>query len=186
MDGKTGGSKLKAPSVRAVFILSEGERVYGKYWTDGKATATVKLQKEFEQRAYKKTRLSASLSEVDAIEFEKYTLLFKRLADNTVLYVLGDPDENELILGSVLNTIEEAISTLCNGALDCNSLEHALAQVCLVVDECVMDGLVLETDAANVADRASMAQTLQETPIQDQTLQQFASSAREKLINVFR
>jgi hypothetical protein len=89
----------------------------------------------------------ANMADADAVSFEQYVLVFKRLGENTVLYVLGDPDENELMLVSVLNAMEESLSSLLRGALDANSLLHGLAQVCLCADEIIMDGLVMETDS---------------------------------------
>eukprot|EP00466_Bigelowiella_natans_P009769 jgi/Bigna1/88960/estExt_fgenesh1_pg.C_410072 len=204
-----------APSIKGLFILDEdGKRIYAKYWTgDCKATGTTKLQKEFELRVAKKTMGMANMADTDAISFEKYVLVFKRLGDNTVLYVLGDPDENELMLATVLNAYEESVSQLLRGQLDANSMLQGLAEgqliqmsgyasemlfatrdrfaiysaeVCLCADEIVMDGLIMETDSLLIAGRASMAQTIKEIPIQDQTLQQFASSAKEKLSNFLR
>mmetsp|Transcript_2563 Transcript_2563/g.5839 ORF Transcript_2563/g.5839 Transcript_2563/m.5839 type:complete len:184 (-) Transcript_2563:247-798(-) len=181
-------SKVFAPSVKGLFILHEdGKRIFAKYWTgDCKATGTVKTQKEFEQRACKKTIAMANMADADAISFEKYVLVFKRLGDNTVLYVLGDPDENELVLVTVLTAFEQSISHLLRGQMDSNSLLRGLAEVCLCADEIVMDGLVMETDSLLIAGRASMAQSIKQIPIQDQTVQQFANLAKEKLANVFR
>jgi len=51
----------------------------------------------------------ANMADADAISFESYVLVFKRLGDNTTLYVLGDPDENELMLVSVLTAMEESV-----------------------------------------------------------------------------
>jgi len=138
-----------APSIKGLFILDEdGKRIFAKYWTgDCKATGTTKLQKEFELRVSKKTMGMANMADTDAINFEKYVLVFKRLGDNTVLYVLGDPDENELMLATVLNSYEESVSQLLRGQLDANSMLQGLAEVCLCADEIVMDGLVMETDS---------------------------------------
>uniref|UniRef100_A0A6V3J6L9 Coatomer subunit zeta n=1 Tax=Lotharella globosa TaxID=91324 RepID=A0A6V3J6L9_9EUKA len=145
----------------------------------------------------------ANMADADAISFEGYVLVFKRLGDNTTLYVLGDPDENELMLVTVLTAMEESVrpsnhsrsaaegiefqvSSLLRGSLDANSLLRGLAHVCLCADEIVMDGLVMETDWMLIAGRASMAQSIKEIPIHDQTLQQFADIAKTKLANVFR
>mmetsp|Transcript_35381 Transcript_35381/g.65550 ORF Transcript_35381/g.65550 Transcript_35381/m.65550 type:complete len:184 (-) Transcript_35381:231-782(-) len=181
-------SKVFAPSVKGLFILDEdGKRIFAQYWTgDCKITGTVKAQKEFEKRASKKTVSMANMADADAISFESYVLVFKRLGDNTTLYVLGDPDENELMLVSVLTAMEESVSSLLRGSLDANSLLRGLSHVCLCADEIVMDGLVMETDWMLIAGRASMAQSIKEIPIHDQTLQQFADIAKTKLANVFR
>mmetsp|Transcript_35090 Transcript_35090/g.59435 ORF Transcript_35090/g.59435 Transcript_35090/m.59435 type:complete len:91 (+) Transcript_35090:78-350(+) len=90
------------------------------------------------------------------------------------------------MLATVLNAYEESVSQLLRGQLDANSMLQGLAEVCLCADEIVMDGLIMETDSLLIAGRASMAQTIKEIPIQDQTLQQFASSAKEKLSNFLR
>uniref|UniRef100_A0A7S2QT11 Coatomer subunit zeta n=1 Tax=Norrisiella sphaerica TaxID=552664 RepID=A0A7S2QT11_9EUKA len=181
-------SKAFEPSVKGLFILDEeGNRIYAKYWTgECKITGNIKSQKEFEKRVAKKTMSMANMADADAIGFEKFVLVFKRLGDNTVMYVLGSPDENELMLATVLTAFEESVSALLRGQLDANSLLQGLAEVCLCADEIVMDGLIMETDSMLIAGRASMAQTLKQIPIQDQTLQQFANSAKEKLANVFR
>eukprot|EP00954_Amorphochlora_amoebiformis_P028325 1391490-Amorphochlora_amoeboformis.AAC.2 len=145
----------------------------------------------------------ANMADADAISFEGYVLVFKRLGDNSILYVLGDPDENELMLVTVLHAMEESMSSLLRGAMDANSLLSGLANICLCADEIVMDGLIMETDSmlvqlspfipslseqrnVQIAGRASMAQSIKQIPIQDQTLQQFANVAKEKLANVFR
>mmetsp|Transcript_13971 Transcript_13971/g.21131 ORF Transcript_13971/g.21131 Transcript_13971/m.21131 type:complete len:189 (+) Transcript_13971:63-629(+) len=188
MDTKKRSTDVFAPSIKGLFILDDdGKRVFAQYFTsECKVTANTKLQKEFEKRAAKKTTSYANMADADAISFEGYVLVFKRLGDNTTLYILGDPDENELMLVTVLNAMEEAVSSLLRGTLDANSLLQGLAQVCLCADEVVMDGLIMETDPMLIAGRASMAQTIKQIPIQDQTLQQFATAAKEKLATVFR
>ncbi|GAB5369445.1 hypothetical protein AAMO2058_001405200 [Amorphochlora amoebiformis] len=181
-------SSVMAPGIQGLFVLDEeGKRIFAQYWTgDCKITGTVKKQKEFEKRASKKTTSMANMADADAISFEGYVLVFKRLGDNSILYVLGDPDENELMLVTVLHAMEESMSSLLRGAMDANSLLSGLANICLCADEIVMDGLIMETDSMLIAGRASMAQSIKQIPIQDQTLQQFANVAKEKLANVFR
>ncbi|KAJ1875413.1 Golgi-to-ER vesicle coat component [Coemansia sp. RSA 990] len=141
---------LSLYTVRAIVMLdSEGNRLLAKYYSREQSTPmsckTTKEQKKFESDLFSKTRKSTS----EIILYEGQTVVFKYVND-VYFYLVGNPEENELLLSSVLNGLVEAISLLLN-------LLDNLDMVVIALDEAIDDGIALETDpnviAANVSKR---------------------------------
>ncbi|KAI9470218.1 Golgi-to-ER vesicle coat component [Coemansia sp. RSA 989] len=148
---------LSLYTVRAIVMLdSEGNRLLAKYYSREQSTPmsckTTKEQKKFESDLFSKTRKSTS----EIILYEGQTVVFKYVND-VYFYLVGNPEENELLLSSVLNGLVEAISLLLKHNLDKRSLLDNLDMVVIALDEAIDDGIALETDpnviAANVSKR---------------------------------
>lgn len=59
-----------------------------------------------------------------------------------IVYFIGGPQENELMLVSALNAFIDAISLLLRNQLEKRAVLENLDMVLLCLDECVDDGLV--------------------------------------------
>ncbi len=79
--------------------------------------------------------------------FDKVMAVYKHSGD-IFLYIIGAPEENELILSSVLSCLEESLQTLFNSdavesaQLDKRTLIENLDMLLLTVDEIIDEGFV--------------------------------------------
>eukprot|EP00759_Apiculatamorpha_spiralis_P040406 PhF_6_TR3898/c0_g1_i1/m.5492/K20472/COPZ, RET3; coatomer subunit zeta len=150
--------------IGVVIIDAEKQRVFAKYYSPD-------LQDSLRQRVLENDLMgkieaaaggsaksteggsttSSSNNMENIILYEGYTVIYKTDADITLM-VLGPLDENEVVLYSVLTCVYESLQTLlkCNGALDKRMLLESYDAVVLVVDEVLDDGVIMETNSANV------------------------------------
>jgi hypothetical protein len=116
---------LSLKCINAVILLdASGNRVLANYY--GSEYTSVKEQKAFEKGLFEKTRLSQGnvshrtqgrssstlfpkLGEI--ILYDNQVVLY-RVSIDVYFYVVGSPEENELILLSMLNTFHDAVSSL--------------------------------------------------------------------------
>ena len=84
---------------------------------------------------------------VEVVLFDKVMAVYKHSGD-IFLYIIGAPEENELILSSVLSCLEESLQTLFNSdavesaQLDKRTLIENLDMLLLTVDEIIDEGFV--------------------------------------------
>ena len=71
-------------------------------------------------------------------------------------YVVGSSDSNELILGTVLDTLLDSVGTLLKESIDKHSLLNNLELILLVMDEIIDNGIIFELDPYKVANRVLM------------------------------
>ncbi|SCU78665.1 LADA_0A06788g1_1 [Lachancea dasiensis] len=155
---------LSLYAVEALLILdSEGKRIYTKYYnsphekadqTSQQPKTSLKQQKEFESRLFKKTHKQNT----DILLFEDSLVLYKEYVDVS-LYLIGSADENELVLQQAFTAVKDSIDlVLVTGIDKKNILEH-YDMVALAIDETVDDGIILETDPATIASRVTKPPT---------------------------
>ncbi|KAJ1997142.1 Golgi-to-ER vesicle coat component [Coemansia thaxteri] len=174
---------LSLYTVRAMVIMDgEGNRLISKYYSRGPHAQnykTFKDQKKFEGELFAKTRKSTS----EVILFDGQTVLFKYVND-AYFYLVGDPEENELLLSAVLNGFVEALSLLLKHNVDKRNLLDNLDMVVLALDEAVDDGIALETDpnviASNVSKRGVDSIDALTTSINEQALLDMYKQAKER------
>lgn len=203
----TKGSKKEVPlsplyTVRGVVILDmgSGERLAAKYspwWSEcGEAKDQVELEKRLFAKA-KPTKKGSLSGGVDIAALGD-TIALHRGGSGVRLFVLGASDENELLLLGVLNTIWDAlcIALAAPGSLPSAVVVDRLAvlenfdTVLLILDETLDDGIILESDPALVAYRATMrasdGSSLGGPSAAEQNLSQALHLARDTLIKVLR
>lgn len=177
-------TNLSLYTVQAVAILdSDGNRLIAKYYSRGgphpQSYKTLKGQKKFESEVFAKTRKSNG----EVILYDGKTVLFKYVND-LYFYLVGDPEENELLLGSVLNGFVEAISILLKHSVDKRNLLDNLDMVVLALDETIDDGIALETDpnaiAANVSKRGIDNLDMSLSNLNEQVLLDVYKQAKER------
>ena len=108
--------------VRGVVVLdNEGRRVISKYYNSrGSALESTNSQKAFERQLFlksnrqssgKQSGSSTNLYENDIMIVDSYTAVFRCYSDMSI-YILGMAEDNELILGQVLDCIHECFDKI--------------------------------------------------------------------------
>lgn len=139
---------------------------------------TLKDQLSFEKGVFNKTRKATG----DILVFESRLILWKPLADVT-FYVVGPADENPLMLSTLLKALTDSVSGLLRGQVDKRHILENLDLVTLAVDECVDDGIILETDSAAVVSRVSRPRPdVTDLQINEQTIMNAYSTLRDKYV----
>ena len=92
---------MTAPSVKAVLILDsqDASRVHVKYYSNDLRTDSA-AQAKFERNLFTKTRNSNARMEAEVLLLDNTIAVYKTGID-VQFYVIGDAEENELVLVSV-------------------------------------------------------------------------------------
>ena len=147
----------RAPLVEAVIILdSEGVRVCAKYF--GSAYEGPEQQLAFEQKLFAKTRAFDSRHEAEILLLDNSINVYKSGID-TQFYIVGSGNENELILGLVLDALYDSCSQLLRNQLERRVLMDNLELLLLTIDEIIDGGIILETNSSSIASRVLMRST---------------------------
>ncbi|XP_040187520.1 coatomer subunit zeta-2 [Rana temporaria] len=134
-------------TVRAAIILDQdGHRLLAKYY-DSTFPALME-QKEFERRIFHKTQRTES----EVILVDGVTVLCQHLSD-IMCYIIGGPDENELLLLSALTCICESLCHMLRKNVDRSSVLENLDAVYLILDEIIDQGVILESESQQVIQR---------------------------------
>ena len=84
---------------------------------------------------------------------DKYTAVFRCYSDMSI-YILGHSDDNELVLGQVLDCIHEVFDRIFKGQFERKSLVANMSSVILVIDEVIdQGGIVMHTQPSVIHDR---------------------------------
>jgi hypothetical protein len=160
-------------TVKAIIILdSDGFRLIGKYYDD--QFATVKEQKDFEKTLFAKTHKANG----EIVMLENLTVVYKNNLD-LFYYVVGATTANEIMLTSVLTCLFDSLSQIFRKNMERKYFLDNLDSVFLAVDEICMNGILLETDPHQVAQRVSLREN--EIPLQEQSVMDVVKSARDQL-----
>eukprot|EP00455_Lapot_gusevi_P044286 TRINITY_DN550_c0_g1_i2.p1 TRINITY_DN550_c0_g1~~TRINITY_DN550_c0_g1_i2.p1 ORF type:complete len:119 (-),score=23.30 TRINITY_DN550_c0_g1_i2:114-470(-) len=117
--------------------------------------------------------------------FERYIAVYKHCAD-VFFYIISSTEENELIVSSVLQCLEESMSMLLRNQVGKRTLVDNLDLLLLAIDEIVDDGVILENDPQMVVSRVSMKGQETDIPLAEQTFTQALQTARDQFIRSFR
>lgn len=165
-----------APSlytIKAILILdNDGNRLVGKYYDE--QFATVKEQKEFEKGLFAKT----SKANGEIIMLDNLTIVYRNTVD-LFFYVIGSTSENEIMLVSVLNCLYDSMSQIARKNLEKKILLDNLDSVFLAIDEICDNGILMETDPSQIAQRVSLREN--DVPLGEQTVMDVVKSARDQL-----
>lgn len=98
------------PMISSIIVLAnEGKRIASRYYQN--ACPDLKSQLAFEKKLYQKTHRTNARSDAEVVLFEKYIVVYKYIAD-VFFYVCAPSEENELVVLSVLNCLEDSLQTL--------------------------------------------------------------------------
>ncbi|KAL2164607.1 hypothetical protein VTH06DRAFT_3824 [Thermothelomyces fergusii] len=165
-------------SVNAILILSneDGSRIFTKYYTpphqaaasttSGAAPSSSSSSPSSSQNPYpdktSQTRFEKALVQKtakqtgDILLFDGRVVLYKMESD-VAIYVVGSPDENEILLYNVLLAVRDSMHMLFKQSVDKRTVVENYDLVSLAVDEICDDGVVLETDPTVIVQRCSRA-----------------------------
>ncbi|KLO09701.1 coatomer protein [Schizopora paradoxa] len=172
-------------STAAFLILdSDGHRILAKYYrpkgspySETKGLSTLKEQKAFEKGLYEKTKKAGG----DIILFEGYPAVYKHASD-LIFYLIGNPEENELILQMALSSFYDALNNLLRSQVEKRAVLEYFDLVMLCLDETIDDGVIVETDSSTIASRVSRPRTdPTEIVINEQTLTTAFSTIRDRV-----
>jgi hypothetical protein len=128
---------------------------------------SVSKQRVFELSLLEKTRKQSL--DVLLLENGKITL-YRRLGDMVVFLVFSG-DENEIMMYQVLECFVECLQESLPVSSDKRSLLDNYDVVCLIADEMIDQGIVLEMDTSELLSRVPRRQQDgPETPISDQNV----------------
>jgi hypothetical protein len=101
--------------------------------------------------------------------------------------VVGDGEENELILVAVLDALFEAVAALLKGQVEKRELLAHLELLLLAIDELVDAGVPFELDPHAIEARVMLRGAVPESSssYNEMTLGQLADKARDKLAKQF-
>lgn len=136
-------------TVKAIIILQiDGKRMIAKYFDESLNTSA----KQFEKRLFAKTKTPKAKDEIIVLDG---VLVVHRFVTDSHYYIVGNRNENPMVLDSVLHCLVEVVSTISSE--NKSSKLDNLTKVILALDEICDGGLILETDSNLVLQRiASM------------------------------
>ncbi|KAH8110551.1 coatomer protein [Phellopilus nigrolimitatus] len=169
----------------AFLILdSDGQRVLAKYYRpkgspygDTKGLTTLKEQKSFEKGLWEKTKKAGS----DIILYEGHLAVYKHATD-LIFYIIGNAEENELMLSLALNSFYDALTVLLRNQVERRAVleNYDLGMLCL--DETIDDGVIVETDSTTIASRVSRPRAdATDIVINEQTIMNAYQTVKEKM-----
>ena len=166
--------------VKGVVVLdNEGKRIIAKYYNTPKGLESNTQQKWFERQLFLKSNKQGSSStstsgttggasaptkplnmyENDIMTVENYVAIFRCYVDMTI-YILGDKDDNELVLASVLDTVHECFDKVFKHSIERKSLINNMTAVILVIDELIDQGILMATDSQTILKRINIKGSL--------------------------
>ena len=83
---------------------------------------------------------------------DNYVAIFRTYSDMTI-FIVGLADDNELILGLVLDCIHECFDRIFKGQIERRSLINNMSGVILVIDELFDQGIIMNLDANIILSR---------------------------------
>lgn len=171
-----------------VLLDHEGNRLAVKYCTTAPSAGrlqTSSQQTKFEADIIQRASRIPNKSEVaEVLMVDDYIVLVKSLGDINV-FVVGDPDENELILSEVLNTVCNSITICVSGPIGKRQIQENLGTIFIILDEVVDQGVIFETDPTVIAGRVQMSEKSVVEAAEQTMFNQALSSAKENLLRNF-
>jgi hypothetical protein len=160
-------------TVKAILILdNDGTRLVGKYFDD--QFPSVKEQKEFEKTLFAKTNKANG----EIIMLDNLTIVYRSNVD-LYFYVIGSVSSNEIMLNSVLTCLYDSISQILRKNVEKKFLLDYLDAVFLSIDEICDNGILMETDPSQIAQRVGHKEN--DVPFGEQTVMDVVKSARDQL-----
>ena len=158
--------------VKAILVLdNDGNRLLSKYYDN--QFVSIKEQREFEKSLFIKT----NKANAEIIMLDGLTVVYRSNID-LFFYVIGSTNENEIMLVSLLNCFYDALNQMLRKNVEKKYLLDNLDAVMLALDEICDNGVILESDPSQVAQRVSLKQD--DVPLDQQTVVDVLRSARDQ------
>ncbi|VDK37934.1 unnamed protein product [Taenia asiatica] len=161
-------------AIKAILLLdNEGKRIIVKYYDN--TFPSLKAQLDFEKKLFSKTNKSAY---AEITLFEGTTCVHRTTSD-IYFYIIGDVNENELMLMNALTCLHDSITQILRNNLEKKTLLDNLDLIYLAVDELCDEGIIMECDSSALASRVGIKP--EETSLSEQTVTQAMQAAREQI-----
>ncbi|KAH7640909.1 COPI coat complex subunit zeta [Dermatophagoides farinae] len=161
-------------SVKGIAILdNDGNRIFAKYYNE--TFGSVKDQKTFERNLFNKTHRANG----EVIMLDGFTCIYRNSVD-LFFYIMGNANENGLILNSIMNCLFESLSHILKKNVEKKTLLENLDMVILALDEICDGGIYLESDPIAIVQKVT-ANKMDDLPFNEQTVAQVLQSAREQI-----
>ena len=95
---------------------------------------------------------SVNSYENDIMTVDNYVAIFRCYSDMT-MFIIGHSEDNELILGQVLDCMHECFDRIFRKGIERRALIENMSAVILIVDELLDQGIVMHLDPATVLAR---------------------------------
>ena len=102
---------------------------------------------------------SLNMYENDIMTVENYVAIFRCYVDMSI-YILGEKDDNEIILAMVLDTVHECFDKVFKHSIERKSMINNMTAVILVIDELIDQGIVMATDSQTILKRINIKGSL--------------------------
>ncbi|KAI6196638.1 Coatomer subunit zeta [Aphelenchoides besseyi] len=156
-------------SIKGIAIVDQdGNRILAKYY-DKTTFPTEKDEVKFEKNLFQKTYKANS----EIILLDGLICVYRSNVD-LFFYVIGNHQENELILVSVLNALYDSFSTVLRRNVEKKALLDNMDVAMLIVDEICDDGIILETESSAIVGRCALK--ADELAFSDQSISQVGMS----------
>jgi len=169
--------------VRAVVVLNtEGKRICARF-ADRRRFKDLDAERALEAALFRKMQTMGEIPEGEDIFEQGDSMVVYKQVEDIFFFVLGSLRENEIVLCEVLTAFVGALEHLLGSQVHEEGLLQNLRRVLLCVDELVdQDGIILETDSAELATRVGQAGYFTDSiPVGEQTLTQALQTARDQI-----
>eukprot|EP01097_Dermamoeba_algensis_P003335 TRINITY_DN2348_c0_g1_i1.p1 TRINITY_DN2348_c0_g1~~TRINITY_DN2348_c0_g1_i1.p1 ORF type:complete len:233 (-),score=52.77 TRINITY_DN2348_c0_g1_i1:130-750(-) len=198
-------SGISPYTVKSLVILdSEGKRIAAKHYTT--ELPTLKEQLAFEKVLFDKGSKESGASSIsekgeegsdgsssssvnttkgreEVMLLDGTLVVYQSIAD-VYFFITARSDENELILASLLSTLNESLNTLLRGQLDKKTMLENLDYILLAIDETIDGGIILESEAPTISNRVLMKDVEgagNEIEISEQSFSKLLQNTRDQL-----
>ncbi|KAL7718879.1 AP complex mu/sigma subunit domain-containing protein [Entamoeba marina] len=142
---------MNTPTIKALLIIDiDGKRLYSKFYEKNPAVPLSK-QTDIENRIAKAVSQKGN-SELFLLD--KYVVLYKTVTD-LIIAALTDPSENELLVANALECIVNGFELIFDKQFDKKVALEYYDKIAIAVDEVLDDGIVLEVDSEQLANRVN-------------------------------
>ena len=114
--------------------------------------------------------------ENDIMTVDNYVAIFRTYSDMTI-FIVGLADDNELILGMVLDCIHECFDRIFKGQIERRSLISNMSGVILVIDELFDQGIIMNLDSSTILSRIKTGKSSSGSSITSGTASQESASS---------
>ncbi|OMJ80555.1 hypothetical protein SteCoe_19151 [Stentor coeruleus] len=148
-----------------LFIDTDGEKIYGKYFNPTNEIATPAGQDLFEKQLKSKlAKFTLKNKENEVVLIDSVTVVLK-MVNNITVYLFSGHDENEIFMASVIDSLVEALELVYRGELERNKIIEEMELLMLTVDEMFEDGNILTFDTSSIAEKVMMREIGETTPV---------------------
>ncbi|ODV67656.1 snare-like protein [Hyphopichia burtonii NRRL Y-1933] len=144
-------------TVSAALILdNKGSRLYAKYYQTKENEIVSNPYKSLNQQLKFEEQLFSKINKVnqDIILYDNHLITYKQTND-VIIALVSSINENESLIYSLTNNLNEALSILLDNTLDKSTILEKYDLVSLCIDETIDDGIILEIDPSIIVSRVT-------------------------------